>query len=119
MNNNIKGVVTGSTGGVIGALCCLGPTILIIIGIGAFFGISGACYTQYRPQFLILGLGFLATATFIYFRKKNSGTCEITPKGKIKFTAISIVSMLAIYLLLITFVIPRLQEAFLPHACTI
>jgi len=118
MNNNLKGVVTGGAGGVIGALCCLGPTILIIIGIGAFFGINGACYTQYRPQFLILGLGFLATATFIYFRKKSSGTCEITPKGKIKFTGIAIISMLIVYIILILFVVPHIQAAYLPNSCS-
>lgn len=119
MNSNLKSLATGSAGGVIGALCCLGPTILILIGIGAFFGINGACYTQYRVPFLGLGLIFLAGASFIYFRKKNAGTCEITSKDKIRFTGIAIVSMLAIYVFLITYAIPHLQEAFLPHACTV
>lgn len=118
MNNNLKSLATGSAGGVIGALCCLGPTILILAGIGAFFGINGACYTQYRVPFLGIGLLFLVGASLIYFRKKKSGTCEITPKGKIKFAAIAIVSMLAVYLLLILFIVPHIQAAFLPHACT-
>ncbi len=114
-----KEIFTGTFGGLIGSLCCLGPTILIIAGLGAFFGINGACYTQYRPQFFALGLGFLATATFVYFRRKNSGVCEITPKGKIKFILIAIFSMLVTYTILIIFVIPKLQGAFLPNSCSI
>ena len=67
----LKGVLTGTGSGIIGALCCLGPTTLIIVGIGAFFGITGACFRQFRPEFLLLGFTFLIMATLIYFRKQS------------------------------------------------
>lgn len=113
-----RGVLTGALGGILGSLCCLGPTILILLGVGAFFGISGACYTQYRLPFLSLGFLFVALSSFIYFRKKKSGKCEITPKGKIKFVAISVSIMLVTYMIFIVFIIPKIQAAFLHSSCS-
>ena len=113
-------ILTGSTGGVIGALCCLGPTILILVGVGAFFGITALCYESYRPQFFALGLLFLFTATFIYFKNKKINVCYVTSKGKIKYWAISIVSMIATYAIVIIYIVPYLQTSILGvNSCSV
>ena len=36
-----KSIFSGFLGGVMASMCCLGPTLLVLVGLGALFGISG------------------------------------------------------------------------------
>ncbi len=110
MKTEIK---NGLFSGGIASLCCLGPTILVLLGVAAIFGISALCYENYRPQFFLLGLFFLSITTFIYFRKKKIGTCDITSKEKTRYIAISVSFMVITYAILITYVVPYLQSSVL------
>lgn len=69
--------------GVLAALgastCCLGPLVLLMLGIsGAWIG-NLTALEPYRPLFIILSLGFIAYVFYqLYIRPPvcESGTCE-------------------------------------------
>ncbi|ORV69697.1 hypothetical protein [Mycobacterium gastri] len=64
----------GITGGLVGILCCIGPTVLAMFGI-----ISGATalvwannlYGNYAWWFRLSGLGVLALLVWIALRRRN------------------------------------------------
>src|SRR3989338_6829024 len=103
----------GLLSGGIASLCCLGPTILVLLGAAAIFGITALCYENYRSQFFLLGLLFLSITTFIYFRKKKINACELTSKEKTRYVAISVSFMVITYAILITYIVPYLQSSIL------
>jgi hypothetical protein len=115
-----KDIKNGFFSGAVASLCCLGPTLLIMFGIGAVFGITSLCYSQYRPQFFALGLSFLFMATFIYFRNRKINACELNTRKKTEYIAVSIISMLVIYTIFIIFVIPYVQSSILNvNSCSV
>ena len=68
-----------ATGGVLGALlasaCCIGPLVLLTLGIsGAWIGTLTAL-EPYKPIFAVIALGFIAAGfRQVYFRKPT--VCE-------------------------------------------
>lgn len=74
-NNNHKNPVIGLGifAGFIASLCCVGPLILIILGVG---GASTALAIGKRsPWFLGLGIAILVGGLFYYFGRKKK-VCE-------------------------------------------
>lgn len=72
-----KGVV--ATGGMIGAVlastCCIGPLVLLTLGIsGAWIGRLTAL-APYQPIFIVATLGFLAAGYWQVYRKPKTA-CE-------------------------------------------
>lgn len=113
-----KGISNGLIGGAVASLCCLGPTIITIFGIGALLGISGVCYAQYRLQFLLAGLFFIGIGTFLYF-KKGKNKCELQTKRKTAYVGVSLISMSVTYTLIIYFLVPFLQSSINSGFCSI
>jgi hypothetical protein len=84
----------GITGGVVGILCCAGPTILALFGIiSATTALAWAdnLYGNYAWWFRLGGLGALALLVWIALRRRNQ--CNI---GAIRRLRWRLATMLAI-----------------------
>ncbi|MFC1836575.1 mercuric transporter MerT family protein [Thermodesulfobacteriota bacterium] len=58
------------------SLCCVGPLVLLALGVsGAWMG-SMTVLEPYRPLFMILVFGFLGTAFYRIYRKPKEESCE-------------------------------------------
>ncbi len=115
MKDIIKGIFMGLGGGLIGTLCCLGPTVLILLGLAGFFGITGACYHNLRIYFLTAGLIFLGISFFVYLRNKKKGVCRPISRKKIYAIIIAILVFLVVYWLALYHLVPYLQLQLPPE----
>lgn len=64
----------GLTGGLVGMLCCVGPTVLALIGIisaSTAFAWATDLYGNYAWWFRLGGLGVLALLVFFALRRRN------------------------------------------------
>jgi mercuric ion transport protein len=75
----MKGKGIYATGGLIGAVlastCCLGPFVLLLLGISGAWISHLTALAPYQPFFLVASLGFLA-AGFWKVYGKTTGTCQ-------------------------------------------
>ncbi|MDP2704282.1 MAG: mercuric transporter MerT family protein [bacterium] len=95
------------------SLCCLGPLILIALGLGTASSVLSIGYG--KPYFLIGAIIFFIFAVVFYFRKKNKAACDCgdgTQKLDKKKVAVQIVIafcvMIILYFLLTLAVVPYL-----------
>lgn len=97
MNKN-ESLVPGILGALIASLCCVGPLILILFGLGSA---STALSIGYRkPYFLALGIAFFLLG-FYYYRRKNWCGKDAPPRlSQILYFLGSFISLLILYYLL-------------------
>lgn len=95
------------------SLCCIGPLILIALGVGTASSVLSIGYN--KPYFLIGALLFFVVAAILYVRKKNKAVCDCgdgTQKLDRQKIAIQIVialcAMVTLYLLLTFVLVPYL-----------
>lgn len=107
-----KGAFIGIWSGIIAALCCLGPLIIILFGLGTVsFALS---VSEYKPFFLGAGILFIIGAIILYLRKKNK-TCDINCfslegiKREKHFILSIILSMGITYVFLLYVVAPKIS----------
>ena len=108
-NYLIKGTLSGIISGVIASLCCLGPTIIALLGLGAIFGITGLCLTPYKIHFFTLGLLFLLISNFFYLRK-NKYVCDMNSREKAKYLVWVFTIMIIVYLIILQLLLPSLHS---------
>ena len=91
-----KFLYAGGFSGFLGSMCCLGPVILVLIGIG---GVSTALSIgKYSLLFTILAALFFGSAAVLYLRKNKS--CNI--KGVKEHWKILVISfVLAVVFLIV------------------
>lgn len=124
MKQLYQGIFRGAVGGLIASLCCLGPTVLILLGVGGLLGITSFCYPQYRLPFLVVGLFFISLATFFHFKKfKIVKKCDLQnfskKKSFLKFIISSLVSMFLLYAGIIYLLLPQLQATLFGGYCSL
>lgn len=64
----------GLTGGLVGILCCVGPTVLALVGIvsaGTAFAWATNLYDNHAGWFRLGGLAVLALLVWISLRRRN------------------------------------------------
>jgi hypothetical protein len=64
----------GLTGGLVGILCCVGPTVLALLGIvsaGTAFAWATTLYNNYAWWFRLGGLAVLAALVWVSLRRRN------------------------------------------------
>lgn len=70
----------GLTGGVLAALgasvCCLGPLVLVSIGVGGAWVSNLTALTPYRWIFILAALGFMGFAWHKIYRAPAAAQCE-------------------------------------------
>ena len=83
MKEKIIGIVAIASA-VIASVCCLGPIVLVGLGLGGAGFAAGL--TQYRPYFLGLTAVLLGTAFYLTYRKREvacaDGSCEMRSGSK-------------------------------------
>ena len=95
------------------SLCCLGPLILIALGVGTASSVLSIGYN--KSYFLVGALVFFTIAAWLYFRKKQKAVCDCGDgSGKLdnKKVAVQVVvalcAMVTLYLLLTFVLVPFL-----------
>lgn len=94
------------------SLCCLGPLILIALGVGTAGGVLSIGYN--KPYFLAGALLFFIVAAWFYFRKKKAvcdcadGSGKLDNKKIAVQVAIALCAMITLYLLLTFVLVPIL-----------
>ena len=84
----------GITGGVVGILCCVGPTVLALFGIvsaGTAFVWANDLYDNYAWWFRLGGLAALVGLTWVALRRRNQ--CSIAGAGRLRGRLLSIVAI--------------------------
>jgi mercuric ion transport protein len=66
---------------VVASACCIGPVVLVLLGVGAF-GASLAALEPYRPVFLTVTAAFLGVAFYTAYRPINDCDAVCTPASR-------------------------------------
>jgi mercuric ion transport protein len=103
----------GIIGAFLASLCCLGPLILIALGVGTAGSVLSIGYN--KPYFLAGALLFFIVAAWFYFRKKQKAVCDCGDgSGKLDNkkiavqVAIALCVMITLYILLTFVLVPIL-----------
>ena len=110
----IIGVIIGAIGA---SICCIGPLVLLALGIGGAWIGNLTAFEAYRPIFSIITLGFVGYAFYQVYRKPKETECApgsacANPGGN-RFNKISlwVVTVLALGLLAFPYLAPTLANA--------
>jgi len=114
-----EGISKGIFGGFLSSLCCVGPLIIVLLGLGSVsFALSMG---QYRPYFLGLGILFIILAVGLHLNKKNK-TCSINCfsaegiKREKTFIISLVLSMVIIYFLALYVLVPAISPMIYSNA---
>ena len=92
----------GLTGGLVGILCCVGPTVLALLGVvsaGTAFVWATNLYDGYQWWFRLAGLMVMALLVWVALRRRNQ--CSLNGARTAHRRLISVVAIaVATYLLL-------------------
>ncbi|MBI3231527.1 MAG: hypothetical protein HYZ51_00370 [Candidatus Doudnabacteria bacterium] len=104
-NNDKTFLKVGLLAGFIAALCCIGPLILIALGLGTASSVLSIGYR--KPYFIAGALIFFVVAVVFYIRKRNKAVCDCVD-GSVKTNTKSLVIQI-----LIAFIVMALLYLFL------
>lgn len=92
----------GISGGVVGILCCVGPTVLALFGIvgaGTAFVWANELYDSYAWWFRLGGLIVLVALTWVALRRRNQ--CSLAGARRLRFRLLAVLGVaVATYLIL-------------------
>ncbi len=100
-----KATAIGMKGAILSSLCCVGALALVLLGVGVSVALT---LTQYRPYFIALGVIFMITASWRYFRRCKD-ECSIDKK---RFIATVLATYVIILVLLLYALVPALAPMF-------
>lgn len=107
-----KPIKIGLLAGFIASLCCIGPLILIVLGIG---GASTAlAIGKQSPYFLALGILILAIGLGFYYFRKSKKVCDeckieqFSWKKAVSIIILACVAFLIVYYILLYVLVPWL-----------
>ena len=106
-----------AAGGVIGAVlassCCIGPLLLLSVGVsGAWIG-NLTALAPYQPLFLVLTFGFLAAGFWTVYRKpkvacEEGSYCASPTSGRVLKVVLWVATLLALAAVSVNVLAPRL-----------
>lgn len=92
----------GLTGGVVGVLCCVGPTVLALLGIvsaGTAFAWATTLYDNYAWWFRLGGLAVLSLLVWVSLRRRDQ--CSVAGVRRWRWRLLGVVGIaVATYLAL-------------------
>jgi mercuric ion transport protein len=107
-----KPIKIGLLAGFVASLCCIGPLILIILGIG---GASTAlAIGKQSPYFLALGVLILAAGLGFYYFRKSKKVCDecdverFSWKKAVSIIVLACAAFLVVYYVLLYILVPWL-----------
>ncbi len=110
----IIGIILGAIGA---SICCIGPLVLLALGIGGAWVGNLSAFETYRPIFMGITLAFLGFAHYrVYKNAKAAECCEVdgqcaTPqRQRFMKTTLWIVTVLAVGLMAFPYVAPGLAN---------
>ncbi len=98
---------TGIGAGFLSSLCCTGPLLFLLIGLGSV-GI-GSQLPRYKPFFITLGAVFLVIGIYRKVKKKHGVCSGTTLKKEMKMILISILTAIVVWALLLYVIVPILM----------
>lgn len=117
--------LTGAIAASIAAsICCLGPLVLLALGVGGAWASSLTRLEPYRPIFMALALGFLALAFYRAYRTPKGeacapdGSCTVPGSTRINRIVLWIIAPLLVAMLLLPYFAPRLFAGSTPKGAT-
>ncbi len=111
------GLIGAIISAVIASVCCVGPFVLLLLGIGGAWAGSLTAFEPYRPVFVVIALGFLAYAFYKVYAKPKAEACDIesycaNPKSdRINKVILWIVTFIIIGLFIFPNILPYFQRA--------
>lgn len=84
----------GITGGLVGMLCCVGPTILALVGIvsaATAFAWANNLYDNYAWWFRLGGLAVLALLVWMVLRRRNQ--CSLTAIRRLRWRLVTVLAI--------------------------
>ncbi|RMH80069.1 MAG: mercury transporter MerT [Calditrichaeota bacterium] len=116
--------IIGAVVAAIGAsICCIGPLILLALGIGGAWVGNLAAFEKYRPIFIVFTLGFLGFAYYRVYRKPKEecepGSACATPNANRRNKILLwIVTVVALGLMAFPYIAPNLVRTGQVQATT-
>ncbi|MGD9620730.1 MAG: hypothetical protein AB7G47_10595 [Mycolicibacterium sp.] len=86
----------GIAGGTVGILCCVGPTLLAIVGIisaGTAFAWANDLYDNYAWWFRLTGLAVLGILAWVALRRRNQ--CSIGGVRRVRWRLLGMLAIAA------------------------
>lgn len=97
------------------SICCVGPLVLLVLGVGGAWASRLAALEPYRPVFMLLAVGFLASAFYRAYRPSTGsgacatdGTCAVSRAGRIGRAALWLITPIVLALLAFPYIAPYL-----------
>lgn len=94
-----KGIVLFSVvGGLIGGLCCLTPIVLVLFGLASVAvaaDLGNVLYGEYRWEFRLTALAFVAAALVVYFRRQGVCTLDQVRRQRNRIMNVSLLVLIA------------------------
>jgi chromate transport protein ChrA len=93
----------GLAGGLVGILCCVGPTVLALLGVvsaGTAFVWATDLYDGYRWWFRLAGLAVVAVLVWVALRRRNQCSLDgarTTRRRLVAVLAIAVTTYLVLY----------------------
>lgn len=104
----------GSTGAIISALfaslCCVGPFVLVMLGVsGAWIG-NLRSFEPYRPIFILIAIGFLGAGFYRVYKKPTEvcepgSICEVPQTKKAGKIVLWVATIFVVFLLILPYLI--------------
>jgi copper chaperone CopZ len=89
--------VGGVTAAIVASLCCIGPVLVVFLGVGSIAAFSA--FEIYRPYLIGLTVALISVAFYLTYRKREvkceDGTCKIEGASKWAKTGVWTVTILA------------------------
>jgi mercuric ion transport protein len=89
--------VGGIIAAIIASLCCIGPVLVALIGVGSIGAF--AAFESFRPYLIGLTVALLALAFYLTYRKREviceDGSCKIESAGKWNKIAVWLATLVA------------------------
>jgi chromate transport protein ChrA len=87
----------GLTGGLVGMLCCVGPTVLALFGVisaATAFAWANNLYDNYDWWFRLGGLGILALLVFVALRRRDQ--CSLRGIRRLRWRLLTMLAIAAL-----------------------
>ena len=91
-------VLLSSLGGFIGALCCLTPIVLVLLGLASVSvaaSLGNRLYGDYKWEFRLVALVFMVVALVLYFRRRGICTLDDVKRQRNRVVNVTVLVLLA------------------------